>query len=604
MFEVRKGIFFSRTELPVFSRCIRNRPSRSWISASLKILIILAIAASPGCARFTAPSGPQPISKQEPAPPGNPSGESYYYYLISQRMLWERNLDAASLFLDKAIEKDPQSLFLKQGLMEVLVEKGHLEEALKESSSLLAQDPDNERTLLSRGAILLQLQRFDEAAAVYETVLKNTPEESAAYFLLGEAYQKAAKPENAMGVYARFLKAHPNDPDAASAWFLLGKIAFGQGDFALAAKAFEETLLLKPGNAQVRLNLAEAYRELGEDQKVEAIYKKMMEDTPSDSIAYIGLGQYYLQKKNIDKARETFNQARKIRQDPLLERSIAHAYLSYDFFAEAAEIFAALHQENPKDGETLYFWGYALENMGNQQEAMEVYRLIQPDSSYYAQALIYIAYMTKTPEDAQAALSALKATTSGDHLETDFAIHASNLHEQAGNHELAVEILNKRLAEEPENITILFNLGVLYDKQKQKEKCIETMKRVVELKPDHADALNFLGYTYADMGIHLQEAKKLIAKALEISPEDGYIMDSMGWVYFKLGQYEKALIYLEKAVKLAPDDPVIREHLGDAYANTGNPQAALEAYRISLPGKISRGDDTTDLEAKIRALEK
>ena len=129
------------------------------------------------------------------------------------------------------------------------------------------------------------------------------------------------------------------------------------------------------------------------------------------------------------------------------------------------------------------------------------------------------------------------------------------------------------------------------------------MKQVLKIEPDNADALNFLGYTYADLGQNLQEAKKLVAKALEISPDDGYIVDSMGWVYFKLGEYEKALGYLKRAVELAPKDPVIREHLGDAYLKTGDPEKALETYRISLQGKILRGDDPTELKEKIRALE-
>ncbi|MBI9076552.1 MAG: tetratricopeptide repeat protein [Desulfatibacillum sp.] len=614
MFEVREGTVHSKPARHSSKELVLNDGPRFWVRLGIGALLALALATPPGCVRPGGIPAPKPsVIREEPsiqeeystpAPARSGSSASYYDYLMAQRMVWDRNLDAAALYLGQAIEQDPQSLFLRQGLMEVLAEKGDYEEALEQSNQLLKQNPDNVQALMAHGSILFQQNEFAKAGEVYQKVLKLAPEETSAHFLLGETYLKSNQPGKAIAVYEDFLKRFPSSPSALNMWYIMGKTHFSQGNFAKAANAFEQTLALKPELTQVRLNLVEAYEELGNDKKVESLYRKMMEDTPSETVPYIGLGRYYLKKQKPEKALEVFARAREIhKQDPLLERSIAHAYLAFDYFSEAAAIFSVLSELNPRDGEILYFLGYALEGAGNEDQALEAYRKIPPESTYYAQALIYVAYMTKTPEDALNALTALKAATTGDHLETEYAIHAANLHQQAGNQELAAEILAKRVEDDPENLVLLFNLGIIYDKQNRKEECIDMMKRVVELKPDHADALNFLGYTYADLGIHLEEARDLIARALEISPKDGYIMDSMGWVHFKLGEYKKALGFLKKAVELAPDDPVIREHLGDAYMKTGNPKEALKAYKISLPGKIKRGDDTAELEEKIRALE-
>jgi Flp pilus assembly protein TadD len=119
------------------------------------------------------------------------------------------------------------------------------------------------------------------------------------------------------------------------------------------------------------------------------------------------------------------------------------------------------------------------------------------------------------------------------------------------------------------------------------------MKEVLRLDPSNADALNYLGYSYADRGILLEEALKLIQKAMTLKPNMGYITDSLGWVYFKLGDYEKARVELEKANQLTPDDPIITEHLADSYYKLRQIEKAIQLYQKALtlepkPDQIER----------------
>ena len=111
--------------------------------------------------------------------------------------------------------------------------------------------------------------------------------------------------------------------------------------------------------------------------------------------------------------------------------------------------------------------------------------------------------------------------------------------------------------------------------------------------------MNYLGYTYAEMGENLDEAEHLIKEALKYKPDDGFITDSLGWVYFKKGLFDKAVELLEKAVALEPDDPIILEHLGDAYLEIDQKEKALEFYKRSL---LKKEKDKADLEKKIRVL--
>jgi len=119
---------------------------------------------------------------------------------------------------------------------------------------------------------------------------------------------------------------------------------------------------------------------------------------------------------------------------------------------------------------------------------------------------------------------------------------------------------------------------------------------VLKIDPNNADALNYIGYTYAEQGVRLDEALSLIQKALKLKPDSGYIIDSLGWVYFQKGQYERALSTLLKAATLTGEDPTVQEHLGDAYFKLREYKKALQAYEKALSLKHP---DETRIKKKI-----
>ena len=123
---------------------------------------------------------------------------------------------------------------------------------------------------------------------------------------------------------------------------------------------------------------------------------------------------------------------------------------------------------------------------------------------------------------------------------------------------------------------------MLLEKTGDKNAAIEVMQKILEVEPKNANALNYIGYTYAEMGINLAEAHRMIKAALEIEPEDGYIMDSLAWVYYRMGQHKKALEVILEAARRVPKDPVIQEHLGDIYLSLGKKAKAAEAYQRAL----------------------
>ncbi|HOO91284.1 MAG TPA: tetratricopeptide repeat protein, partial [Syntrophales bacterium] len=150
--------------------------------------------------------------------------------------------------------------------------------------------------------------------------------------------------------------------------------------------------------------------------------------------------------------------------------------------------------------------------------------------------------------------------------------------------------VRKGISLSPNDIGLHFRLGVLCGKRNKQRESIEAMETVLTLDPDNADAINYIGYSYAERGIKLDEAERLIKRALQLKPDNGYIIDSLGWVYFKQNRVKEAIEFLEKARDLLPEDPTIAGHLGDAYKKDGQIERALDVYQRALNMNPQNGD--------------
>jgi tetratricopeptide (TPR) repeat protein len=123
---------------------------------------------------------------------------------------------------------------------------------------------------------------------------------------------------------------------------------------------------------------------------------------------------------------------------------------------------------------------------------------------------------------------------------------------------------------------------------------------VIELAPEDAQALNYLGYTYAEMGVNLDEALQYLQKAISLRPDDGFILDSLGWVYYKMKNYDEAILYLERAHNLIDDDATVMGHLADAYYAARDYRKAPPLYRQALKMEPERKDIAEKIK-KIKA---
>jgi len=146
--------------------------------------------------------------------------------------------------------------------------------------------------------------------------------------------------------------------------------------------------------------------------------------------------------------------------------------------------------------------------------------------------------------------------------------------------------------------TLFYFRGIAHERSKQWPKAEVDLQKALELEPDHPLVLNYLGYSWVDQGIYLDEGLEMIEKAVQRRPRDGYIVDSLGWVFYRLGRYEEAVVQLERAVELRPDDPIINDHLGDAYWKVGRRLEAMFQWSHALD-LDPEPDERLKIEAKM-----
>jgi Flp pilus assembly protein TadD len=268
---------------------------------------------------------------------------------------------------------------------------------------------------------------------------------------------------------------------------------------------------------------------------------------------------------------------------------------------------------NAKEGaaEALYGLGSAGSRQGDELPALVYLRLslyLRPSSDLTAVTLASLFEQLKQSElegmgktdEATQRLSEIVASRPHD-VEALSAL--AELQRSAKKYAEAAATYDKAIAAvgipQRDNWTLFYFRGICYERSKQWPKAEADFKKALELYPDQPLVLNYLGYSWVDQGLNLEEAFKMLRKAVELRPNDGYIVDSLGWAHYKLGQYPEAAETLEKAIDLKPADPILNDHLGDAYWRVDR---RIEAH-FQWNHARDMGPDPEDLPAILKKIE-
>jgi tetratricopeptide (TPR) repeat protein len=274
-------------------------------------------------------------------------------------------------------------------------------------------------------------------------------------------------------------------------------------------------------------------------------------------------------------------------------------------------IFEPLYESGPKKPDLARILGEINLQAGRKKEAEKYYReaiKLNP-ADYKSYLSLFFASSSKftaegveplslTAERANRLLKLAAHNVGEDDFEGCYLVGMS--YQSIDSLDAARAMLLKAYGLKPEDTGVLFALAGIEEKTGHFSEAEKYLEKLYGIRPDDPTVNNFYGYLLAEMGQDLERAEKMVKKALQEDSSNGYYMDSLGWIYYQRGEYDKALIELEKASKLVSDDPIILEHLGDAYRALKRYRKALAAYEKS---KGLQGVNS-DLLDKIKSTRK
>jgi len=248
--------------------------------------------------------------------------------------------------------------------------------------------------------------------------------------------------------------------------------------------------------------------------------------------------------------------------------------------------------------------GDMMAQQGNLEAAIEAYDAVAPDSVWSYLADLRHARALHDLEHGEQAFVLLEELAGAAPGRIDALVQLGDLRRHDESYADAEDAYSRAIARigEPrrEHWTLFYARGIAYERTKRWPEAEADFLKALELEPEQPFVLNYLGYSWVDMGMHLDRAQGMLHRAVELRPDDGYIVDSLGWVHFRLGEYEKAVESLERAVVLEPGDPVINDHLGDAYWRVGRQREARYQWQRVLTLDPEQ-DVIADVEQKLRS---
>ena len=223
----------------------------------------------------------------------------------------------------------------------------------------------------------------------------------------------------------------------------------------------------------------------------------------------------------------------------------------------------------PGDDLTSVTLANLFEQMKKEELAIAAYEAVPDGSPLREDAQIQVALVLDNLGKSEEAIKRLNAIVAARPHDVDALSALAGVQRSAKHYKEAAATYDQAISAlgipSRENWTLFYFRGICYERAKEWPKAEDDFKRALELFPDQPLVLNYLGYSWVDQGVKLDEAFKMLRRAVELRPNDGYIVDSLGWAHYKLGQYLEAAQTLERAVDLKPADPVLNDHLGDAY---------------------------------------
>jgi len=458
----------------------------------------------------------------------------------------------------KALELDSDNEFALSGLAQLYSDLGDSKSALDMWRKLTDKDP--------RPPVLRELARAYEGARDYKSAaetlqraLAMAPRDPEMKTALAEDLLMSDQVDEALKLYNELAETQPGD---AGLQLRLSQIYRQKHDFAKARAAGERARQLDSDNLEIRYNEVKLLNSEGKTSEAIAQLKSIVDTTAKKSYSQsemgsrltllMELGGLYRANEQYPEALDAFHKAAQLDPDaaPRVSAQVVETnLLAKDFKSALAEAESAV-QKYPDDRPLKMVRASLLADMGRTDEAAAA-----------------VKAMIDGKEDRETYLALAQIYDKGRRFDEEAA---------------AIAAADKLSESDDDKRTVYFLRGAMFEKMQKLPESEAQFRKVLEIAPDDAGALNYLGYMLADRSMRLEEAEKLISKALEIEPNNGAYLDSLGWVSFRMGKLDEAETLLRQALSRVSRDPTVHDHLGDVCFQKGRLKDAISQWEFSL----------------------
>lgn len=556
--------------------------------------------------RAPASFAPAVASKDGTLDPVYMRTQADYYFAMGEAYSLDGNSQKAVDSFKMTLVYDQNSPAVNMRLATEYLKLGMISESLVQAEEAVNKDPKNVDAHLLVGGLYSSTKAFSKALQQYETVMKLQPGNTEAPLYIGALYSEQKQSEKAVKYFESLIK-NPDYSSPHMAHYYIGRVRMEQPEAKfqkMAEESFKKSLQLKPDFADAVLSLGVLYNKQKKDDKAITMYREFQkQNTPSPRVAEV-LAQMYIDRSDYDNAYEQLEVVESESDEPLNARmKMALILIEQKRYEIAAQKLEAVLKDAPDSDKVRFYLAAVYEETQKNEKAVKEYRKIPVSSSYYGESIVHAAYLLKNLGKLEEALDLVSQgiKARGDQHQI-YAMYASLLDEKS-DYNGAVSILEEGLKKFPENAQLRFYYGTINDRLGRKEVVVNEMQKVLEIDPNHVQSMNYLAFTWAEMGSRLGDAEKLARRALELEPKDGYVLDTLGWILFKQAKFSESIKFLEAAFANQSKVSVIAEHLGDAYYKQAMVEKAKKMYEKAADLETDK-KKAEEIRSKIFAIEK
>jgi tetratricopeptide (TPR) repeat protein len=605
---------------------------------ALVIVGILAVAATGNMASAQPAPTPEKAASDKAA--------AYYNFAMGHLYAEQAGqFGNRSEFVNKAIDHyrqalklDPSASYIFEELTDLYIQTGHIRDAVTEAQDMLKRSPDNLDARRILGRIYTRMigdaqqgkineDMLKQAIDQYKQITARDAKDMESWLALGRLYRVAGDSVESEKSFKHAIEIDSNSEEALTG---LAMVYIDVGDTKKAIEMLQVVTERDPGPRTLEL-LAQAYDQTRDYKKAAEVLKKAVELAPDNGRFKRQLAQNLLLSEQYDEALKLYGEiATEDPKDPQTQLRMSEIYRQKHDYQKAR---AALDKARELDSENLdvrYEEVNLLADQGKTEEAVKSLKSMLDDmvkKSYSASErsnrlmlLERLSQLYRSGKKYPEAMEVFKQMSDLDPESNAIKVaHAGLLAEMGKVDEAVAEVRKLHTGERPKDRELELQVAQLYERGKRypemaksldaAEKMSETpqekegvhfmrgamfehlkkydsaeteFRKVLEIEPDDAKTLNYLGYMFAEAGLKLDEAAKLVGRALELDPQNGAYLDSMGWVYYRQNKLPEAENMLVQALAKIGKDPTVHDHLGDIYFKQGKTREAVMQWQASM----------------------